>query len=52
MSRHLIRRALALNQKWVKVQLPQKPHVDPLEVLCVKFEEDNGQVVPEIYSES
>ena len=29
-----------MNQKWVKVRIPQKAQLDPLGVLCVKFEDN------------
>ena len=29
---------IVLNQKKVKVHIPQKAQLDPLEVLCVKFD--------------
>ena len=31
---------IVLNQKWVKVQIPQKAQLDPLGVLCVKYEDN------------
>ena len=32
------KKVLVLNQKWVKVSIPPKAQLEPLEVLYVKFE--------------
>ena len=34
------KKVIVLNQKKVKVQIPQKAQLDPIGVLCVKFEDN------------